>query len=85
MILQPIDSNLVSPTDTNLDANVALPCATAVKEGDYNGDAEAAHSGDTITYTCNIYNSGTTTISRLTLLHSKVCWTSSLSHWRFAT
>lgn len=59
-------------SETLLHAITTLSCATAVKGSEYAGDAGAAYPGDIVTYTYDIYNSGTTTLSGLSLVHSKV-------------
>lgn len=47
----------------------------SVKGSEYSGDPVAAYVGDTVTYTFDIYNSGTTTLSQLELTNTKVsCW-----------
>lgn len=43
-----------------------------VNGNDYIGDPSAAYIGDTVTYTYDIYNSGTTTLSKLALTSAKV-------------
>ncbi|CAM9230892.1 unnamed protein product [Scytosiphon promiscuus] len=45
---------------------------TLVHGIEYAGDPDEPYFGDTITFTCDVYNSGSTTLSELELSHSKV-------------
>lgn len=43
-----------------------------VKGSEYTGDPLAAYAGDTVTYTYDIYNPGTTTLSQLAFTSTEV-------------
>ncbi|CAM9789547.1 unnamed protein product, partial [Ectocarpus sp. 6 AP-2014] len=63
--------------EVNAEGTMTLPLSREnglllVKRREYTGDPYAAYFGNTITYTLAVYNSGTTTLSKLQLTHTKV-------------